>query len=84
MESARPRAFYRNISVAQQRSAPYPNLMIDLYQRSHMAKLYGYTNELVSTQEPLALRRALAGMEESADRLLRDIRVLVHRTESLR
>ena len=35
-------------------------------------------------QEPLTLRRALAGMEECADLLLRNVRVLVHRAESLR
>jgi len=64
--------------------------MINPYQRevraitSQMAKLNGYTGELVTALEPLPLRRALAGMEESADMLLRNVRILVHRAESLR
>jgi hypothetical protein len=74
--------------IAAIRTLPW--LMTNLFQRevraiaSQTARLNGYTDELVSAQEPLTLRRALAGMEEAADRLLRDVRVLVHRAESLR
>ncbi len=48
---------------------------------SHMARLSGYTRELVTALDALPLRRALAGMEES---VLRDVRVLAHRVENLR
>ena len=64
--------------------------MIKLYEgevraiTGHMSKLYGYTDELVSAQDALSLRRALAGMEESAALLLVAVRCLVHRAESLR
>ena len=51
---------------------------------NQVAKLNGYRDELVRAQEPLAMRRALAGMEEEADLLLQAVRVLVHRAESLR
>ena len=57
----------------------------------HISKLIGYRVELgdavlvaTPTVAPLALRRALAGMEETAERLLIDVRVLTHRALSLR